>query len=668
MSLPAYRKGEVCCMQSTLLHRRQRSLVHTPPAAHDVRANAHPTLRRVSSSVKVEQATTALRGALAVVATGCAASRVGTRRQALVSTHVPAVQTATMWPEPQGQLRGKVYLWQQPCELPGPLSGWLAPLLPQHSVVITKCDGGYAAFDFAPVEKYDLVNLLWLFAGGSVEGRCRARHLSSLPDGVLPFGDVSEGADVNSVTAGVNRTFPPHLSLHSHDCHTYSQRVMQEILADPEKPVDTRLFSTVHWEGLEEGNGVAYKEPSVFNAAVLIAGVTVGAGALALPAVAQPAGFVPSTAALFCAWLYMATTGLLTAEVALSTMASSGETSISMQSMAAKTVGRNGASLVSVTFAFLHLALMVAYLSRGGELLADIFPMLLTANVPGPLAFATVFGGFAFLAKGTDLLDGVNNFFAFMVVAAFLSLVAFTAPSCTPSQLFTTSDWSQAAATLPIVILSLAYHNIVPTVCSQLEGDRGKISQAIMFGSFMPFLMFVMWNAVVLSSLPPGTPMTVDPLDFLRTAGGPIVNGSVLLFSLSAIVTSFFGLVLSLMDFFQDCFNSIGVKDNGGSSPEARNFALTIGVPLLIACWDPTLFFKALDSAGAFGDTTLFGLLPALMALQVRASEPRVLAREPRLMGGYPRGPMVAGGEPVLLMVAVVAIVVVGNKAMCMMT
>jgi tyrosine-specific transport protein len=47
------------------------------------------------------------------------------------------------------------------------------------------------------------------------------------------------------------------------------------------------------------------------NAIVLVAGTTVGAGILALPAVTQPAGFIPSTLALTGAWMYMATTGLL---------------------------------------------------------------------------------------------------------------------------------------------------------------------------------------------------------------------------------------------------------------------------------------------------------------------------------------------------------------------
>lgn len=37
----------------------------------------------------------------------------------------------------------------------------------------------------------------------------------------------------------------------------------------------------------------------------------IGAGVLALPSVAAPAGFVPSSLALVAVWAYMAATGLL---------------------------------------------------------------------------------------------------------------------------------------------------------------------------------------------------------------------------------------------------------------------------------------------------------------------------------------------------------------------
>ena len=45
---------------------------------------------------------------------------------------------------------------------------------------------------------------------------------------------------------------------------------------------------------------------------------------------------------------------------------------------------------------------------------------------------------------------------------------------------------------------------------------------------------------------------------------------------------------------------------------------ITLLPPLVIAEYDPTLFFAALDNAGTFGILVLFGMVPAAMAWQQR--------------------------------------------------
>lgn len=503
---------------------------------------------------------------------------------------------------------------------------------------------------------------LQLLLGASVEGLCGLRHLQRLPRQALRLGKVKQ-VTVEEVIDGVNNTFDKQLSLTSNDCNNYSSAVLKAILQEPEKMLQERLFSTLDLDGMAEApSKVEYKEPSVLNAIVLVAGTTVGAGILALPAVTQPAGVIPSTLALTGAWMYMATTGLFIAEVACKTMATTGKPATSLKSMAAGSVGPTGAWLTSAAFVFLHMALLIAYCSRGGELLSSLLPGL---GLPPPLAFAGLFGGFIFVTKGTDALDQGNNIFATIVVASFFALVALVIPAGNLGQLFASSNWSQATDTIPTLLLSLVYHNVVPTVCAQLEGDRNKITKAVVVGSLIPFLMFVIWNAAVLAALPPGATATADPLEVLRSSGSPLVAGGILAFSLSAIVTSFVGFVVALTDFFADF---LGGEDSsstgpGFSLPKLRDFALTLVPPVLVALWDPSLFFQAIDKAGAFGVSTLFGLLPALMVLSQRSKESPVLTRNPEFLGGYKRGPILPG--PLLpLLVAAVALWVVGDNAL----
>ncbi|CAK8985639.1 unnamed protein product [Durusdinium trenchii] len=563
-----------------------------------------------------------------------------------------------------GRLEGEVFLIQTPLTLPSPLRA-LAQFLPKHSVVLAALhEGGFAAFDFVPAAPQDPQAAARLLLGGSVEGLFGARELKRLPKGAVRLGRVKEDLAVEDVTAAVNGSFDPQLSLVENDCNTYSQKVLEAILADPEKMVQQRLFSTLDWEGIDSSNTIQYKEPSVLNAIVLVAGTTVGAGILALPAVTQPAGFVPSTVALTGAWMYMAITGLFVAEVACKTMASTGKPATSLKSMAAGAIGPAGAWWTSAFFVFLHMALLIAYCSRGGELLVSILPVL-GIGVPPPVLFAGIFGGFIFFTKGTDTLDKGNNVFATVVVASFFALVALAVPAGSTERLFAVSDWSQATDTVPTLLLSLVYHNVVPTICAQLEGDRGKITKAVVIGSLIPFLMFVVWNAAVLAALPATFTAGADPLEVLRNTGNPLVAGGILAFSLSAIVTSFLGFVVALTDFFADLLDG---GEAAGSAPEslgakARDFALTLGPPVLVACWDPSLFFQAIDKAGAFGVSTLFGLLPALMVLSQRSTESPVLTRNPQFLGGYVRGPIVRG-PLVPILIALGALLVVGDNAL----
>lgn len=580
-------------------------------------------------------------------------SRVAGGAGAAVAVDVATRASATEAPTPDaiGPLAGSVFLWQTPLDLPGPFPARLAGLLPKHAVVLAECqDGGVAAFDFEPADKDSLVNAATLLSGGAVAGRFGLRRLPRAPRGAVRVGPVAPGAD-GDVVAALNASFDPSLSLWSNDCNTYATAVLGRVLANARASTGGRLFSTLDAGAMEKSGDVVYKEPSLLGAVVLVAGTTIGAGVLALPAVTQPVGFVPSSAALALAWVYMATTGLLLAEVALAEMASSGKRATSLQSMATKTIGPVGATLSSFGFVVVHFGLLVAYMSRGGQLLAEVLPGLAAGGLPPPVIFAAVFGGLIFATRGTDVLELFNNAAAAVVVVSFLALVGFAVPSAEPGRLLGVADWAHASDIAPTLLLSLVYHNVVPTVCAQLEGDRQKITIAVLLGSFVPLVMFVLWNGVILAAVPPGAASGADPLDVLRASGGSFLSFGVLAFSFSAIITSFVGFVLALTDFFADLFSPAGGREEG-LAEKARNFALTLLPPLAVACYDPSIFFQAIDKAGAFGVSVLFGLLPALMSLAQRARDSPVLTETPGLMGGYVRGPLVPGGAAALALVA----------------
>ena len=77
-------------------------------------------------------------------------------------------------------------------------------------------------------------------------------------------------------------------------------------------------------------------------------------------------------------------------------------------------------------------------------------------------------------------------------------------------ELLTAVNVQEVPNMIPIIFLSLVYHNIVPTICTQLRGNVPKIRTAIVAGTAIPALGFVLWDAVALGYAP--FEAGVDPL------------------------------------------------------------------------------------------------------------------------------------------------------------
>ena len=97
---------------------------------------------------------------------------------------------------------------------------------------------------------------------------------------------------------------------------------------------------------------------------------------------------------------------------------------------------------------------------------------------------------------------------------------------------------------------ALVFHNIVPVISYRLKGDAAQIRTAIVAGSGVPLILFLVWNAVVLGSVSPAVLNAaggMDPLALLRRGGGNGEDGGlgtlISAFSEAAVITSFTGFV-----------------------------------------------------------------------------------------------------------------------------
>jgi tyrosine-specific transport protein len=421
-------------------------------------------------------------------------------------------------------------------------------------------------------------------------------------------------------------------------------RIIHPELSTGEVP---RLFSSLDYSRCEQGRvtSAVHAAGSTVGAAALVAGTTVGAGVLALPTATASAGFLPSTAALVMAWGYMTVSGLLIAELSMNRLAETGRPGSGVLDLFQSNLGKGLGSLGSAAYFFLHYAMMVAYIAQGGVnldgLLSNIgLESLASSPGLGQMLFASTAASALFFSK-PSLVEKANNAMVLGVIVTFLGIIGLGASSADFSQLVDPVNQhpEHIVDVFPISFLALVYQNVVPTIVTQLEGDRNKIIAAIVGGTAVPLLMFLAWNGVILGNLLAADPSAmasgVDPVALLQSTGhaGPLLSGLVSSFSSLALITSLIGFTYGLVDALTD----VADIPSEGPSYEKWKPALFAGVflpPLALSVANPDIFYDALEYGGAFGVSTLFLVLPPIVAWKVRYGEDTPLATKPMVPGG----------------------------------
>lgn len=427
---------------------------------------------------------------------------------------------------------------------------------------------------------------------------------------------------------------------------------IKTVLKDSEEV--TRLFSHLEFDG----KNLNHQPGSVLGSTALIAGTTVGAGILALPAVTLPSGIVPSTSGLIAVWLYALVSGLLVAEVTLNTMRTEGRPSIGFLGIVEKTLGKLGARIAGGAYLFMHYALLVAYITEGGEILGfaarKVWGLILPTWV-GTTTFTLLFGGIMYLGR-EKFIEKLNNAFVGIVIVSFLGLLFLAGRHIQTTQLLF-QDWSALGSAISVMSVALFFQNVVPLVVTQLEGDAHKIRQSIFIGSVIPLIMFLAWNTVILGSVSPdmlhstSDGRTVfNPLQVLRAGGaGEWLGVLVCIFSEFAIVTSFIGFVYGLLDLFKDIF----LSEQGGFSRRLPLYSLVLFPPMTLGTLNPSIFFTALDYTGTFSISVLGGIMPALMSWKQRQAQEN---------SDSINQPLVPGGKVTLIVMIGVALAMMGRQ------
>jgi tyrosine-specific transport protein len=371
---------------------------------------------------------------------------------------------------------------------------------------------------------------------------------------------------------------------------------------------------------------------SVIGGGLLIAGSCIGAGMLGLPILTGLCGFVPSLWMFFLSWAFMTVTGLLLVEV-------TGwfPKQVNLISMTQSSLGKWGKNACWIFYLFLFYALLVAYISGCGTLFSTLMRQyfhLAIADWIGSLIFVVLFGWVVY--QGTRPVDLWNRVLMLAKIGSFLTLVFLGVRYISP-KLLERSAPQYAIFSLPILVISFGFHNMIPSLMGYMKGNVRRTRQSIWLGSLFALVIYLIWQLLVLGIVPlEGESGILQSLKKGEEASQAIsgvlglsaVSSFATLLAFFAILTSFLAQALSLTHFWGD-----GLKISYKKHENVLLCVLTLVPPLVLAISFPQIFFKALNFAGGICAVILFGILPVLMVWKGRKREG---AHHYRVRGGKP--------------------------------
>jgi len=383
---------------------------------------------------------------------------------------------------------------------------------------------------------------------------------------------------------------------------------------------------------------------SMFGGMLLISGSCIGAGMLALPILTGLAGFVPSLSMLILSWAFMTFTGLLLVEV-------NGWFSkqVNLVSMSKEALGAKGGWTAWTTYLFLFYSLLVAYTAASGSIFSAILEALFNFKVPASAAslfFTLLFGFIVYL--GTRPVDFFNRILMIGLIATYLGMIGLGITRI-ELNLLEHFDPQYTLFPLPVLVVSFGFQNMIPSLTAYMKGDLKRVRLTIIGGGLITLFVYLVWSMLVLGVVPPaaifesyqkGEEATIVLRSVLGTSS---ISHFAQSFAFFAIVTSFLAQGLTLTHFLAD-----GLK----LTPTRKNLwwlcTLALLPPLVLALYNPQIFFKALSFAGGICAMILFGILPVLMAWVGRYRRKHKSSYH------------VAGGKPVLILALLFSFFVIG--------
>ncbi|WP_134079704.1 aromatic amino acid transporter [Haemophilus haemolyticus] len=329
---------------------------------------------------------------------------------------------------------------------------------------------------------------------------------------------------------------------------------------------------------------------------LLVAGTMIGAGMLAMPLTSAGIGFGFTLVLLLGLWALLTFSALLFVE-----LYQTAESDAGIGTLAEQYFGKAGRIIATAVLIIFLYALIAAYVSGGGSLLKDLLPESFGDKV-SVLLFTVIFG--SFIVIGTHSVDKINRVLFFVMLAAFAVVLSLMLPAIKFDNLMATPiDNALIISASPVFFTAFGFHGSIPSLNKYLGGNVKALRISILAGSAITLCAYILWQMSTHGLLTQNEFLQLLKEDAtlnglvkatLAITGSNVIAGAVKLFSTLALVTSFLGVGLGLLE----CIEDLLKRSFNISAGRISLGLMTFIPPLVFALFYPEGFILALGYAG----------------------------------------------------------------------
>ena len=327
----------------------------------------------------------------------------------------------------------------------------------------------------------------------------------------------------------------------------------------------------------------------LLGSSLIISGTALGAGMLAIPMVLAQFGLLWGT--LLMIFICFGTTyaALLLLEA---TVKSGG--GLGLNSIARKTLGKGGQLVTNGLLYALLICLLMAYILGAADLVGQLMAALgLELTTTQSQISFTLLSGLV-IAGGTGVIDKLNRGLFFVMIACLALTLAFLLSDFSVGNFarITNDNHVELIKTSAVLFTSFGFMVVIPSLVSyNHEASDQELRNMVIIGSLIPLVCYLCWLFAVVGNLNP------TQLSELKGVGDLIaafedhsswIATLLSVFTGLALLTSFFGVAMSLFNQNRDMFNQNRLV----------TYVLTFVLPLVGSLFAADKFLAVLGYAG----------------------------------------------------------------------